>query len=77
MRSIFTLHKLGSVAQPLTAGGNFHDNQINVGFYPREGRVPTGVATRAHAHVTNEAGYAQESMSLLNDRLIAGSRSSL
>ena len=47
----------------LTAGGNFHDNQINVGLYPREGRVPTGVSTRANAHVTNGAGYAQESVS--------------
>src|SRR5262249_2128872 len=53
-------------------GMNFHDNQINVGLYPREGRVPTGVTTRANAHVTNEAGYAQETLSLLNDRLLVG-----
>ena len=48
---------------------NFHDNQINVGLYPREGRVPTGVTTRADAHVTNGAGYAQENLSLFRDRL--------
>ena len=51
---------------------NFHDNQINVGLYPREGRVPTGVTTRADAHVTNGAGYAQENISFLNNRVILG-----
>ncbi len=65
-------HKLGSLAAVLTTGGNFHDNQINVGLYPREDRVPAGVSTRANAHVTNGAGYAQESVSLLNNRLILG-----
>jgi hypothetical protein len=65
-------HRLGPVLASFTAGGNFHDNQINVGLYPREGRDPTGVTTRAHAHVTNEAGYAQESISLLNNRLLLG-----
>ena len=49
----------------LVAGANFHDNQINVGLYPREGRTPEGVTTRADAHVTNSAGYFQESLSLL------------
>jgi outer membrane receptor protein involved in Fe transport len=66
------LHKLGAVDASFTAGGNFHDNQINVGLYPREGRVPTGVTTRAHAHVTNEAGYAQENVSLLDNRVLLG-----
>jgi hypothetical protein len=65
-------HRLGPVLASFTAGGNFHDNQINVGLYPREGRDPTDVTTRAHAHVTNEAGYAQESISLLNNRLLLG-----
>lgn len=64
------LHHVGSAAATFTAGGNFHDNQINVGLYPREGRNPTGVTTRAHAHVTNEAGYAQESLSLLRGKLL-------
>ena len=62
----------GRVAACFTAGANFHDNQINVGLYPREGRVPTGVTTRADAHVTNGAGYAQESLSLLHGRLLLG-----
>lgn len=65
-------HHVGSLNAVLTAGGNFHDNQINVSLYPREGRAPLGVSTRANAHVTNEAGYAQESLSLLKGRLILG-----
>jgi hypothetical protein len=65
-------HKLGSTAAVLVAGANFHDNQINVGLYPREGRDPTGITTRAEAHVTNGAGYAQESLSLLHGRLLIG-----
>jgi hypothetical protein len=65
-------HHLGSIAAILTTGANFHDNEINVGLYPREGRVPTGVNTRADAHVTNGAGYAQESLSLLHNRLLIG-----
>ncbi len=66
------IHKLGTVAAVLTAGTNFHDNEINVGLYPREGRTPTGVTTRADAHVTNGAGYAEESLSLLGGRLLLG-----
>jgi hypothetical protein len=65
-------HHFGSIAAVLVAGSNFHDNEINVGLYPREGRVPTGVTTRADAHVTNGAGYAQESMSFLRGRLLLG-----
>ncbi len=56
----------------LTAGANFHDNQINVALYPRVGRVPTGVTTRDHAHVTNAAAYAQQNVSLLAGRLEMG-----
>jgi outer membrane receptor protein involved in Fe transport len=63
-------HKIGGAAASLSAGANYHDNQINVGLYPRDGRVPIGVTTRANAHVTNEAGYFQESLSLWNGRLV-------
>ena len=66
------VHKLAGALATFTAGSNFHDNQINVGLYPREGRTPTGVTTRAHAHVTNEAGYGQETVSLWNGRVILG-----
>ncbi|MBX9601902.1 MAG: TonB-dependent receptor [Bryobacteraceae bacterium] len=53
----------------LTAGGNFHANQVNVGLFPRVGRDPIGVTTRANVNVGNGAGYVQESLSLLGDRL--------
>lgn len=65
-------HHIGSVAAVLVTGANFHDNEINVGLYPRVDRVPTGVSTRANAHVTNGAGYAQESLTLLHNRLLIG-----
>ena len=66
------IQNLGPIAAVLVVGANFHDNEINVGLYPRDGRVPTGVTTRADAHVTNGAGYAQESLSLLHGRLLFG-----
>ena len=65
-------HKLWGVTALLTGGTNYHDNEINVGLYPRDGRTPTGVSTRAHAHVTNTAGYVQESLSLWSGRLLLG-----
>jgi hypothetical protein len=67
---------IGGALSSFTSGANFHDNEINVGLYPRnglgEGRAPTGVTTRANAHVTNEAGYAQETLSFWHGRLILG-----
>jgi hypothetical protein len=65
-------HKVGGVTASLVSGANFHDNQINVGLYPRDGRVPLGVSTRANAHVTNEAGYVQETLSFFDNRFILG-----
>ena len=65
-------HKLFGAQWLLTTGGNFHDNQINIGLYPRAGRVPLGVTTRDHVRVTNGAGYVQESVSLLSGRLQMG-----
>src|SRR5438874_782945 len=62
----------GHVQGLLTAGGNYHDNQIDVGLYPRVGRAPVGVTTRADARVLNGAGYAQENFSLFHGRLQAG-----
>ena len=63
-------HKLGGTTALFSAGANFHDNQINVGLYPRIGRNPFDVSTRANAHVTNEAGYGQEIITLFHGRLI-------
>ena len=54
-----------------TAGANYHDNQINVGLYPRIGRDPAGVTNRANVRVTNGAGYAQQNFSFLSGRLLA------
>ena len=34
--------------------------------------MPTGATTRANAHVTNEAGYAQENLVLWSGRLLLG-----
>jgi len=65
-------HKIAGVTASFVSGANFHDNQINVGLYPREGRTPTGVSTRVNAHVTNQAGYAQETLGFFNGRLILG-----
>ncbi len=66
------IQKAGRATATLIAGANFHDNQINVALYAREGRVPTAVTTRADAHVTNGAGYVQENLSFLNGRLLMG-----
>jgi len=65
-------HKLAGATAVLVGGTNYHDSEINVGLYPRDGRTPTGVTTRAHAHVTNTAGYAQENLSFWRGRLLLG-----
>ncbi|MGH9722453.1 MAG: TonB-dependent receptor [Bryobacteraceae bacterium] len=65
-------HRAGGVQGLLTAGANFHDNQILAGLYPALDRVPLGVATRANVRVINGAGYIQESFSLLDGRLLMG-----
>lgn len=64
-------HKTGNSYSYLTAGGNFHANQINVGLYPRIGRDPVGVTTAANASVTNGAGYVQENLSFFAGKLLA------
>lgn len=64
------LHRVGRASAVLVSGGNFHDNQINVGLYPRDARTPTGVTLRSNAHVTNGAGFVQESLSLWSNKLL-------
>lgn len=64
--------RLGRAVTLLTAGANYHDNHIHLGLYPRLGRVPRGAASRAHARVTNGAGYLQQSLSLWSGRLYLG-----
>jgi outer membrane receptor protein involved in Fe transport len=53
----------------LTAGSNFHDNQINVGLLHTEARRVLDVATSANAHVSNAAGYVQQGIDFLAGRL--------
>ena len=65
-------HKLAGTQALFTVGGNFHDNHILVGLDSRVGRAPVDLITRANAHVTNGAGYAQESINLLHNRLLLG-----
>src|SRR5262249_32478501 len=59
-------------------GANFHDNNIYVALYPRADRTPLddssvptplNLITKSNAHVTNAAGYAQQSISFLQGRL--------
>ena len=52
-----------------TAGANFHANQINVGLNKTVERNPIAVSTKAHAKVTNTAGYVQQSIELLEGKL--------
>ena len=56
------LHPLHLFGQPslLTVGGNFHDNQIEVGLNQTFERRVQVVDTSAHADVTNVAGYVQQ-----------------
>ena len=53
----------------LTIGSNLHDNQINVGLFHTKERQVLGATTSAHAHVTNAAGYLQQGVDLLSQRL--------
>jgi len=53
----------------LTFGSNCHDNQINVGLNQTEERRVQAVATSAHAHVTNVAGYVQQGVDALGQKL--------
>jgi hypothetical protein len=64
-------HRLFGQQAMLTAGGNFHDNQINVGLFGTEEREVWKITTSAHAHVTNAGYYAQEGVTFWRGRLHA------
>lgn len=53
-------------------GGISTINQILVALDSRAGRTPVEIITRANAHVTNGAGYAQESVNLFQNKLQLG-----
>ena len=65
-------HRVAGMQGLFVAGGNLLDSQVNVGLYPREGRTPIGVTTRADASVDNFAGYVQENLSAWQGRLLFG-----
>jgi hypothetical protein len=50
-------------------GTNFHDNEINVQLLPRVERNAYATDTSGHAHVTNVAGYFQQSVDFMDGRL--------
>ena len=62
-------YKLLGRSALLTIGSNFQDNQINVGLFHTKARDVLDVTTSAHAHVTNAAGYVQQGIDLLGQRL--------
>jgi len=53
----------------LTAGSNFSDNQINVDLFHTEQRQVLAETTGALAHVTNIAGYVEQGIDFLQQRL--------
>jgi hypothetical protein len=65
-------HQYGWGRGELSAGGNFHGNQNLVTLYSRVLRTPTSTITKAHARVTNGAGYVQENFRFFDGRLQAG-----
>ena len=62
-------HRLFGQTALLTVGSNFHDNQINVGLNQTEARRVQAITSSAHAHVTNIAGYVQQGVDLMGQRL--------
>lgn len=61
--------KLGSTNALLTIGGNFHDNQINVGLLHTFERQPLATVTSANAHVTNGGWYGQQGLDFAKSRI--------
>jgi hypothetical protein len=61
--------RLNGVRALLTAGGNFHDNQINVGLYRAVRRDPFEVSTSGRARLSNVAAYIHQGIDLAGDRL--------
>jgi hypothetical protein len=53
----------------VTIGGNYHDNQINVGLSRTVERNPFAVSTSAHARVINSAAYIQQGLDLIHGHI--------
>ena len=65
------LHPYQLMGHPalFTFGSNFHDNEINVGLNQTEARRFQAATTSANAHVTNFAGYLQQGVELLGQKV--------
>lgn len=61
--------RIASARAVLAAGATFDADEINVGLYPRIGRMPIGVTTRSLLFIPNVAPYAQQSLDFFNGRL--------
>jgi outer membrane receptor protein involved in Fe transport len=61
-------NKLFGAQGLLTVGGSFHANEINVGLYAQDQRVPLEVETRSYLFIPNYAGYIQQSIQFLHGR---------
>jgi len=62
-------YKIKSAQALLTVGTNLHINEINVQLLAREARIAFATDTKSFLFVPNYAGYAQQSLQLLNGRL--------
>lgn len=62
-------NKLFGAPGLLTVGGSFQANEINVGLYAQDHRVPLEVTTRSFLFIPSYAGYAQQSLQFLHGRL--------
>ncbi len=62
-------YKLLGAPALLTVGASFHANEINVGLYAQDQRVPLEIETRSYLFILNYAGYAQQGLQFLHGRL--------
>lgn len=62
-------YKIAGAQALLTVGTNFHADEINVQLLTREGRVAYATDTKSFLFVPNYAGYAQQTVDLLNGKL--------
>jgi hypothetical protein len=62
-------YKIFGTTALLTVGGNYHDNQINVGLSRTVRRDPFEAQTRARARVANLAAYVQNGLYFIHGHL--------
>jgi hypothetical protein len=62
-------YKLFGARALLTTGTNFYANEINVGLLARQRRIAYATDNKSYLFIPNYAGYAQQSLDLINGRL--------